>query len=92
MGDAIFRTHGKTYEVGQSRDVVGYAAGGTTEDYAYHPEAGLDIPYAWVYELRFDVFDDEFGAFSRSLFWQAENSFEIRAALISVTSQNYTSA
>ena len=68
MGDAIFRTHGKTYEVGQSRDVVGYAAGGTTEDYAYHPEAGLDIPYAWVYELRFDVFDDEFGAFSRSLF------------------------
>ena len=25
------------YEVGQSRDVVGYAAGGTTEDYAYLP-------------------------------------------------------
>ncbi len=55
MGDAILRTHGKTYEVGQSRDVVGYAAGGTTEDYAYHPDNGLDIPYAWVYELRFDL-------------------------------------
>ncbi|CBY09142.1 unnamed protein product [Oikopleura dioica] len=54
MGDAILRTHGKTYEVGQSRDVVGYAAGGTTEDYAYHPDNGLDIPYAWVYELRDD--------------------------------------
>ena len=26
------------YEVGQSRDVVGYAAGGTTEDFAYLPE------------------------------------------------------
>ena len=31
MGQAIFETHGKTYKVGQSRDVVGYAAGGTTE-------------------------------------------------------------
>ena len=40
------------YSVGQSRDVVGYAAGGTTEDYAYDPEIGLDIPLAWVYELR----------------------------------------
>ena len=68
MGDAIFRTHGKTYEVGQSRDVVGYAAGGTTEDYAYHPENGLDIPYAWVYELRFDVLSGRPFLFSRSLF------------------------
>ena len=31
MGDAIKNTHGKVYKVGQSRDVVGYAAGGTTE-------------------------------------------------------------
>ena len=31
-------THGMDYEVGQSRDVVGYAAGGTTEDFAYLPE------------------------------------------------------
>ena len=31
-------THGMEYEVGQSRDVVGYAAGGTTEDFAYLPE------------------------------------------------------
>ena len=35
MGAKILETHGKTYRVGQSRDVVGYAAGGTTEDYAY---------------------------------------------------------
>ena len=40
MKDAIFETHGKNYTVGQSRDVVGYAAGGTTEDYAYD---GLNV-------------------------------------------------
>ena len=31
MGQAIRNTHDKIYKVGQSRDVVGYAAGGTTE-------------------------------------------------------------
>ena len=35
MADELKKAHGKTYRVGQSRDVVGYAAGGTTEDYAY---------------------------------------------------------
>ena len=49
MGNAIFATHGMTYQVGQSRDVVGYAAGGTTEDYSYED---LKIPLTWVYELR----------------------------------------
>ena len=49
MGEAITATHGLTYEVGQSRDVVGYAAGGTTEDYSYDD---LKIPLTWVYELR----------------------------------------
>jgi hypothetical protein len=43
MGENIFATHGKTYEIGQSRDVVGYAAGGTTEDYAYDPVNGLGL-------------------------------------------------
>ena len=59
MGDAITKTHGKVYAVGQSRNVVGYAAGGTTEDYAYDSEenGGLGIELAWVYELRFDFFD-----------------------------------
>jgi len=53
MGEAISNTHGKVYKVGQSRDVVGYAAGGTTEDYAYDKAPnGFDIPLAWVYELR----------------------------------------
>ena len=33
MGQAITNTHGKVYKVGQSRDVVGYAAGGTTEGF-----------------------------------------------------------
>ena len=42
MKDAIFETHGKNYTVGQSRDVVGYAAGGTTEDYAYD---GLNVSW-----------------------------------------------
>ena len=41
MNEQIFKTHGTTYEVGQSRDVVGYAAGGTTEDYAYDKVDGL---------------------------------------------------
>ena len=49
MGEAITATHGLTYSVGQSRDVVGYAAGGTTEDYSYDD---LKIPLTWVYELR----------------------------------------
>jgi len=49
MGDAITATHGLKYSVGQSRDVVGYAAGGTTEDYSYDD---LKIPLTWVYELR----------------------------------------
>lgn len=35
MQSALYNTHGKTYRVGQSRDVVGYPAGGTTEDYSY---------------------------------------------------------
>merc|ERR1711976_454123 len=54
MGDAIRNTHGKTYKVGQSRDVVGYAAGGTTEDYAYErtSDGGRGVDLAWVYELR----------------------------------------
>ena len=52
MGEAISNTHGVVYKVGQSRDVVGYAAGGTSEDYAYDPDEGLNIPLAWVYELR----------------------------------------
>ena len=58
MGNAIKETHGKVYkvvysfrmnivsnkiQVGQSRDVVGYAAGGTTEDYAYDPVDGLGV-------------------------------------------------
>ena len=42
MAQAIFETHGKNYTTGQSRDVVGYAAGGTTEDYAYD---GLDVSF-----------------------------------------------
>ena len=49
MRDAILDTHGKNYTVGQSREVVGYAAGGTTEDYAYD---GLNVPLTWVIELR----------------------------------------
>ena len=49
MHDAILETHGMEYKVGQSRDVVGYAAGGTTEDYAYDD---LGIPLTWVIELR----------------------------------------
>ena len=49
MGDAMESAHGVPYAVGQSRDVVGYAAGGTTEDYAYDD---LKIPLTWVYELR----------------------------------------
>ena len=49
MADAVKETHGMTYRVGQSRDVVGYAAGGTTEDYSYED---LKIPLTWVYELR----------------------------------------
>merc|ERR1719394_460176 len=49
MKAAIYETHGKEYTTGQSRDVVGYAAGGTTEDYAYDD---LQIPLTWVYELR----------------------------------------
>ena len=52
MGAKILETHGKVYAVGQSRDVVGYAAGGTTEDYAYDSESGLGVNLAWVYELR----------------------------------------
>ena len=47
--EAITATHDLTYSVGQSRDVVGYAAGGTTEDYSYDD---LKIPLTWVYELR----------------------------------------
>lgn len=43
MASKIYDTHGKTYEVGQSRDVVGYPAGGTTEDYAYDPVDGLGL-------------------------------------------------
>ena len=42
MAEAIFETHGKNYTTGQSRDVVGYAAGGTTEDYAYD---GLKVEF-----------------------------------------------
>jgi len=38
MAAKILETHGTVYQVGQSRDVVGYAAGGTTEDYAYDPD------------------------------------------------------
>jgi len=49
MKAAIHETHGKEYTTGQSRDVVGYAAGGTTEDYAYDD---LQIPLTWVVELR----------------------------------------
>ena len=49
MKAAIYETHGKEYTTGQSRDVVGYAAGGTTEDYAYDD---LQIPLTWVFELR----------------------------------------
>lgn len=44
MKAAIHETHGKEYTTGQSRDVVGYAAGGTTEDYAYDD---LQIPLTW---------------------------------------------
>ena len=47
--EAITAAHDLTYSVGQSRDVVGYAAGGTTEDYSYDD---LKIPLTWVYELR----------------------------------------
>ena len=49
MKAAILETHGKEYTTGQSRDVVGYAAGGTTEDYSYDD---LQIPLTWVVELR----------------------------------------
>ena len=35
MKEAAFDTHGKVYIAGQSRDVLGYPAGGMTEDYAY---------------------------------------------------------
>ena len=35
MKAAAFDTHGKVYIAGQSRDVLGYPAGGMTEDYAY---------------------------------------------------------
>ena len=35
MQSALYNVHGKVYRVGQSRDVVGYPAGGTTEDYSY---------------------------------------------------------
>lgn len=35
MKAAAFETHGKVYVAGQSRDVLGYPAGGMTEDYAY---------------------------------------------------------
>ena len=49
MSEAMESCHGVPYRVGQSRDVVGYAAGGTTEDYAYDD---LKIPLCWVYELR----------------------------------------
>jgi len=35
MQSALFNVHEKVYRVGQSRDVVGYPAGGTTEDYSY---------------------------------------------------------
>jgi len=54
MADELKKAHGKTYRVGQSRDVVGYAAGGTTEDYAYErtSEGGRGVDLAWVYELR----------------------------------------
>merc|ERR1712130_305150 len=54
MALKVLQTHGKIYSVGQSRDVVGYAAGGTTEDYAYDTAAngGLGVDLAWVYELR----------------------------------------
>ena len=41
MASKIEETHGKVYSVGQSRDVVGYPAGGTTEDYAYDSDIGL---------------------------------------------------
>ena len=50
MKEAFFETHGKNYTVGQSRDVVGYAAGGTTEDYAYD---GLNV--SWNYVRNFAV-------------------------------------
>ena len=36
MGDAIKNTHGKTLKVGQSPDVVGYAAGGTTKGESFN--------------------------------------------------------
>jgi len=49
MGDAILATHGVNYQVGQSRDVVGYSCGGTTADYSYD---GLNIPFTMTYELR----------------------------------------
>lgn len=35
MQSALYNVHQKVYRVGQSRDVVGYPAGGTTEDYSY---------------------------------------------------------
>ena len=51
MNENIFKTHGSIYEIGQSRDVVGYAAGGTTEDYAFDTENGLGVPLQ-SYEIQ----------------------------------------
>ena len=42
------------YEVGQSRDVVGYAAGGTTEDFAYLPEPqGIVLKIKQIEKFKF---------------------------------------
>ncbi|CBY13045.1 unnamed protein product [Oikopleura dioica] len=49
MQSALFNVHEKVYRVGQSRDVVGYPAGGTTEDYSYQT---LGVTLSWVLELR----------------------------------------
>jgi len=49
MKEAAFDTHGKVYIAGQSRDVLGYPAGGMTEDYAY---GELGVKLSMLIELR----------------------------------------
>ncbi|CAG5084785.1 Oidioi.mRNA.OKI2018_I69.PAR.g10736.t1.cds [Oikopleura dioica] len=49
MKAAAYNTHGKVYIAGQSRDVLGYPAGGMTEDYAY---GDLGVKLSMLIELR----------------------------------------
>ncbi|XP_026321656.1 uncharacterized protein LOC113231549 [Hyposmocoma kahamanoa] len=48
MSKAIFETHGRTYKVGSTKDLMYYAAG-TSIDWSY---GELDIPFSYMVELR----------------------------------------